>query len=64
MEVLDKAGFQLYDHNIKQYIEQNKVQVMDYSFRIDGENLVCDYPEGNEQPDFEINSEGMLVYTY
>lgn len=64
MEVLDKSGLQLYDSNIKEYIEQNKVQVMDFSFRIDGENLVCDYPEGSEEPNFIINSEGMLVYTY
>lgn len=62
---LDLTGLTEYDQLIKNYVDKNKTQVLEFSLRIDDDgNLVCDYPEGTEQPNFTINSEGMLVYTY
>ena len=50
---------------VKTYIDNNKVQTMDFSMRIDNNgNLICDYPDGTEEPNMTINSEGFLVYTY
>lgn len=50
---------------IKDYIENNKVQTIEFSLRIDEDGyLICDYPEGTEPPDLSINEEGFLVYTY
>lgn len=63
--VLTDNGLGIYDQEIKKYIENNKVQTMDFSMRIDNNgNLICDYPEGTEEPNMTINSEGFLVYTY
>ena len=63
--VLTENGLTIYDEEIKKYIENNKVQTMDFSMRVDADgNLVCDYPEGTEEPDMSINSEGFLIYTY
>ena len=62
---LDLTGLTEYDQLIKNYVDKNKTQVLEFSLRIDDDgHLVCDYPEGTEQPNFTINSEGMLVYTY
>ena len=62
---LDLTGLTEYDQLIKNYVDKNKTQVLEFSLRIDDDgNLVCDYPEETEQPNFTINSEGMLVYTY
>ena len=62
---LDLTGLTEYDQLIKNYVDKNKTQVLEFSLRIDDDgNLVCAYPEGTEQPNFTINSEGMLVYTY
>lgn len=63
MEVLDKNGLETYDNEIKKYIENEKVKIVECSFRIENGNLICDYPEGNETPDFSINSEGFLIFT-
>ena len=50
---------------IKDYIENNKVQAIEFSLRVDENGyLICDYPEGTEPPDLSINKEGFLVYTY
>lgn len=50
---------------IKDYIENNKVQAIEFSLRVDEEGyLICDYPEGTEPPDLSINEDGFLVYTY
>ena len=50
---------------IKDYIENNKVQAIEFSLRIDENGyLICDYPEGTEPPDLSINEEGFLIYTY
>ena len=63
--VLTDNGLGIYDQEIKKYIENNKVQTMDFSMRIDNNgNLICDYPDGTEEPNMTINSEGFLVYTY
>ena len=50
---------------IKDYIENNKVQAIEFSLRVDEEGyLICDYPDGTEPPDLSINEDGFLVYTY
>ena len=50
---------------IKQYIDENKVQAIEFSLRVDEDGyLICDYPEGTEPPDLSINEDGFLVYTY
>ena len=50
---------------IKDYIDNNKVQTIEFSLRIDENGyLICDYPEGTEPPDLSINEEGFLIYTY
>jgi len=65
MKVLDENGLSVYDQNIKKYINENKVENIEFSLRIDENgDLVCDYPEGTEAPDLVINDEGLLVYTY
>lgn len=65
MKVLTDEGLNTYDQEIKRYIKNNKVHAVDFSLRIDNDgNLICDYPEGTEEPDLSINSEGCLVYTY
>lgn len=62
---LNLEGLSTYDTNIKNYIDKNKTNIIEFSLRIDDEgNLVCDYPEGTETPDLTINDEGFLVYTF
>ncbi len=62
---LTDTGLEIYDQEIKKYINEKKVETINFSMRIDDNgNLICDYPEGNEEPNLSINSEGLLVYTY
>ena len=64
-QVLTENGLNIYDQEIKTYIENNKVQAIEFSLRVDEDGyLICDYPEGTEPPDLSINEEGFLVYTY
>ena len=64
-QVLTENGLNIYDQEIKTYIENNKVQAIELSLRVDEDGyLICDYPEGTEPPDLSINEEGFLVYTY
>ena len=64
-QVLTENGLNIYDQEIKTYINNNKVQAIEFSLRVDEEGyLICDYPEGTEPPDLSINEEGFLVYTY
>lgn len=64
-QVLTNDGLTIYDQEIKKYINEKKVETINFSMRIDDNgNLICDYPEGNEEPNLSINSEGLLVYTY
>ena len=64
-QVLTENGLNIYDQEIKTYIDNNKVQTIEFSLRVDEEGyLICDYPEGTEPPDLSINEEGFLVYTY
>ena len=64
-QVLTENGLNIYDQEIKTYIDNNKVQAIEFSLRIDENGyLICDYPEGTEPPDLSINEEGFLVYTY
>ena len=64
-QVLTENGLNIYDQEIKTYINNNKVQAIEFSLRIDDDGyLICDYPEGTEPPDLSINEDGFLVYTY
>ena len=64
-QVLTENGLNIYDQEIKTYINNNKVQAIEFSLRIDEDGyLICDYPEGTEPPDLSINEDGFLVYTY
>ena len=64
-QVLTENGLNIYDQEIKTYIDNNKVQAIEFSLRVDETGyLICDYPEGTEPPDLSINEEGFLVYTY
>ena len=64
-QVLTENGLNIYDQEIKTYIDNNKVQAIDFSLRVDEDGyLICDYPEGTEPPDLSINEDGFLVYTY
>ena len=64
-QVLTENGLNIYDQEIKTYIDNNKVQAIEFSLRVDEEGyLICDYPEGTEPPDLSINEDGFLVYTY
>ena len=64
-QVLTENGLNIYDQEIKTYIDNNKVQAIEFSLRVDEDGyLICDYPEGTEPPDFSINEDGFLVYTY
>ena len=64
-QVLTENGLNIYDQEIKTYINNNKVQAIEFSLRVDEEGyLICDYPEGTEPPDLSINEDGFLVYTY
>ena len=64
-QVLTENGLNIYDQEIKTYIDNNKVQAIEFSLRVDENGyLICDYPEGTEPPDLSINKEGFLVYTY
>ena len=64
-QVLTENGLNIYDQEIKTYIDNNKVQAIEFSLRVDEDGyLICDYPEGTEPPDLSINKEGFLVYTY
>ena len=64
-QVLTENGLNIYDQEIKTYINNNKVQAIEFSLRVDENGyLICDYPEGPEPPDLSINEEGFLVYTY
>lgn len=64
-QVLTENGLNIYDQEIKTYINNNKVQAIEFSLRVDEDGyLICDYPEGTEPPDISINEEGFLVYTY
>lgn len=64
-QVLTENGLNIYDQEIKTYIDNNKVQAIEFSLRVDEDGyLICDYPEGTEPPDLSINEEGFLVYTY
>ena len=64
-QVLTENGLNIYDQEIKTYIDNNKVQAIEFSLRIDEDGyLICDYPEGTEPPDLSINEDGFLVYTY
>ena len=64
-QVLTENGLNIYDQEIKTYIDNNKVQAIEFSLRVDEDGyLICDYPDGTEPPDLSINEEGFLVYTY
>ena len=64
-QVLTENGLNIYDQEIKTYIDNNKVQAIEFSLREDENGyLICAYPEGTEPPDLSINEEGFLVYTY
>ena len=64
-QVLTENGLNIYDQEIKTYIDTNKVQAIEFSLRVDEDGyLICDYPEGTEPPDLSINEDGFLVYTY
>ena len=64
-QVLTENGLNIYDQEIKTYIDENKVQAIEFSLRVDEDGyLICDYPEGTEPPDLSINEDGFLVYTY
>ena len=64
-QVLTENGLNIYDQEIKTYIDNNKVHAIEFSLRVDEDGyLICDYPEGTEPPDLSINEEGFLVYTY
>ena len=64
-QVLTENGLNIYDQEIKTYINNNKVQAIEFSLRVDENGyLICDYPEGTEPPDLSINEGGFLVYTY
>ena len=64
-QVLTENRLNLYDQEIKTYIDENKVQAIEFSLRVDEDGyLICDYPEGTEPPDLSINEDGFLVYTY
>ena len=64
-QVLTENGLNIYDQEIKTYIDENKVQAIEFSLRVDENGyLICDYPEGTEPPDLSINEDGFLVYTY
>ena len=64
-QVLTENGLNIYDQEIKTYINNNKVQAIEFSLRVDEDGyLICDYPEGTEPPDLSINEDGFLVYTY
>ena len=64
-QVLTENGLNIYDQEIKTYIDNNKVQAIEFSLRVDEDGyLICDYPEGTEPPDLSINEEGFLVYNY
>ena len=64
-QVLTENGLNIYDQEIKTYINNNKVQAIEFSLRVDENGyLICDYPEGTEPPDLSINEDGFLVYTY
>ena len=64
-QVLTENGLNIYDQEIKTYINNNKVQTIEFSLRVDENGyLICDYPEGTEPPDLSINEDGFLVYTY
>ena len=64
-QVLTENGLNIYDQEIKTYIDNNKVQTIEFSLRVDEDGyLICDYPEGTEPPDLSINEDGFLVYTY
>ena len=64
-QVLTENGLNIYDQEIKTYIDNNKVQSIEFSLRVDEDGyLICDYPEGTEPPDLSINEDGFLVYTY
>ena len=63
-QVLTENGLNIYDQEIKTYINNNKVQAIEFSLRVDEDGyLICDYPEGTEPPDLSINEDGFLVYT-
>ena len=64
-QVLTENGLNIYDQEIKTYIDENKVQAIEFSLRVDEDGyLICDYPEGTEPPDLSINEDGFLGYTY
>ena len=64
-QVLTENSLNIYDQEIKTYINNNKVQAIEFSLRVDENGyLICDYPEGTEPPDLSINEDGFLVYTY
>ena len=64
-QVLTENGLNIYDQEIKTYIDNNKVQSIEFSLRVDEDGyLICDYPEGTEPPDLSINEDGFLAYTY
>ena len=64
-QVLTENGLNIYDQEIKTYIDNNKVQAIEFSLRIDEDGyLICDSPEGTEPPDLSINEDRFLVYTY
>ena len=50
---------------VKTYIDNNKVQAIEFSLRVDEDGyLIRDYPQGTEPPALSNNEDGFLVYTY
>jgi hypothetical protein len=60
---LDLVGTKLVVDNLKNLINSSS-NVVSFSMRIEDGNLICDYPDGTEEPEFSINDEGLLIYTY
>ena len=64
-QVITENDLNIYKQETKTYIDNNQVQAIEFSLRVDENGyLICDYPEGTEPPDLSINEEGFLVYTY
>ena len=60
---LDLVGTKLVVDNLKNLINSSS-NVVSFSMRIENGYLICDYPDETEKPDFTINDEGLLIYTY
>lgn len=60
---LDLVGTKLVVDNLKNLINSSS-NVVSFSMRIENGYLICDYPDETEEPDFTINDEGLLIYTY